>query len=378
MRDSHIPTSSIVSGGKLACFFSTSGHSGVDRIMKNLIPSIAARGVEVDLLHVRKHGPYLDSVPENVRVIDLGVSSTVPAFFPVMRYLKRERPTVLLSDKDKVNRLAYFARKAAGVDTRLVFRMGTTVTKDLEGKSKLKRLSHYLSMHHLYPQISTVIVPSAGVADDMSLFAEIDRSHITVVHNPIVTPNFLNKVKQAAEHPWLSDSEIPVILGVGELSGRKAFDVLINAFSLVRRQRLCRLILVGKGRKREELEALVSKLELTESVSIVGFQENPFSYMSEADVFVSASTFEGFGNVIVEAMAAGTPVVATDCPSGPREILKDGRLGHLVPVNDEQAMADAISSMLDKPTSKGVLADAVNDYHIDTITDQYLTALGLG
>jgi len=377
MSDTTFPHRHSPKQARLACLFATSGHSGVDRIMKNLIPSIASRGIGVDLLHVRKHGPYLDNVPDNVRVIDLGVSNTVPAFFPVMRYLRKNKPDVLLSDKDKVNRLAYLATKFTGVDTRLVFRMGTTVSNDLATCGKFKQWTHYRSMHHLYPKVSTVIVPSLGVANDMAEFAKISVDDITVVHNPIVTPSFLEKMKDSTDHPWFGQTDIPVILGVGELTRRKGFDVLLKAFAQTLAQRPCRLVILGKGKALSELTSLSESLGITDFVDFLGFQDNPSKYMKAAELFVSASTHEGFGNVIVEAMAAGTPVVATDCPSGPREILKDGRLGRLVPVNDVDAMAQAITHMLIDPTPQDVLADAMHEYHIDTITDQYLAALGI-
>ncbi len=345
--------------------------------MKNLIPSIASRGIEVDLLHVRKHGPFLDNVPDNVQVIDLGVSNTLPAFFPVMKYLKSARPDVLLTDKDKVNRLAYLAKKMAGVDTRLVFRTGTTVSKDLASRSKWDQWMNYCSMHHLYPKASSVVVPSTGVAEDMAEFANISRETITVIHNPVVTPDSLKKMEQSSNHPWFGQNKIPVILGVGELTPRKGFDVLLKAFAQVLAQRPCRLAILGKGRALPDLMALSETLGIVGSVSFLGFQANPNKYMKEADMFVLASRYEGFGNVLVEAMSAGTPVVATDCPSGPREILKEGRLGLLVPVDDVDAMSKAMIQTLDEPIPRNVLSDAVSEYHIDIITDQYLTVLGL-
>jgi glycosyltransferase involved in cell wall biosynthesis len=170
---------------------------------------------------------------------------------------------------------------------------------------------------------------------------------------------------------------VPVILGVGELCARKDFGTLIRAFALVRRERPARLVILGKGRQREKLEALARELGVGADVSLPGFVNNPYPYMKRASLFVLSSAYEGFGNVLVEALATGTPVVATDCPSGPREILEDGRYGPLVPVGDVRRLASSILDTLAHPPEPPLLVQAAERFRVESSAVQYLTALGI-
>ncbi len=362
---------------RIAGLFSTSGHSGVDRIMKNLLPAIAERGYGIDLLHVRRHGPYLEGAHPDIRIIDLGTRHSQLALPAVVRYLRHHRPGALLSDKDKINRMALWARNLARVPTRLVFRMGTTVSEDLKGRSRWSRMVHRWSIHNLYPRADAVVMPSYGAADDLARFGNIDRHHITVVRNPLITPAMLELAREQPDHPWLQgERRVPVILGVGELGARKGFSTLIEAFARLRKERPCRLLILGRGRERERLLEQARTLGVEKDVDLPGFKENPFAYMRRADLFVLSSVYEGFGNVLVEAMALGTPVVSTDCPSGPGEVLEGGRHGPLVPVGDSEAMAGAMARVLDTPPDPEMLRRAVGDYTLDEVTSHYLRVLG--
>jgi glycosyltransferase involved in cell wall biosynthesis len=166
------------------------------------------------------------------------------------------------------------------------------------------------------------------------------------------------------------------VLGVGELGARKDFATLIRAVARVRERRRCRLLIIGRGRQRDALLALGNELGFGDDLALPGFVENPYAYMRAADVFVSSSRYEGFANVVAEALAAGVPVVSTDCPSGPREILENGKYGRLVPVGDDAAMATAIASTLDAPPTRETLRTAAQRYRVDAVAEGYLAALG--
>ena len=362
---------------KIACFFATSGHSGVDRAMKHLIPALVERGYPVDLLHVRKHGPHIEGEMSGLRRIDLGSSHVYPSLPALVRYLRRERPTVMLSDKDRVNRTALLARFLAGVDTRLVLSSGTTISIDLASRGAFDRWLQRNSMGKLYGFADRVIVTSRGVADDMAAYTGLARSKIEVVPSPVVPEYCFHQTLPRPDHPWFQAGEPPVILGVGELCMRKDFATLIRAFARVRSQRRCRLVILGKGRQHEELLALARELGVAEDVDLAGFQPNPYAFMQHAALFAFTSRWEGLGFVVIEALAVGTPVVSTDCPSGPREILQDGRYGPLVPVGDDEAMAQAMAQTLDNPLPADVLKEAARPYEIEASTDAYLAALGL-
>lgn len=362
---------------RIACFIATSGHSGVDRAMRHLIPAMARRGYAVDLLKVRKHGPELDDLPEGVRVIDLGSSHVYNSLPAVVRYLRRERPAVMLADKDRVNRTALLARKLAGVDTRLVLSSGTTISIDLAHRGAFERWLQRTSMGKLYPYADQVIVTCEGVADDMSAYTGLPRHLIQAVPSPVVPQSLFDQAQPRPDHPWFAPGELPVIVSVGELGARKDFATLIHAFAKVRQQRPCRLVLVGRGRQREELQALAESLGVAEAVDFPGFQPNPYAYMAHAALFAFTSRWEGLGFVLIEALAVGTPVVSTDCPSGPSEILQGGKYGPLVPVGDADTLAAAMLTTLNHPPAADFLREAALPYEIEHSTTAYLKALGL-
>ena len=362
---------------RIACFFSTSGHSGVDRAARHLIPALARRGYRVDLLKVRGHGPELDEIPEGVTLIDLGSRHTFACLPAVSRYLRRSRPVVMLSDKDKVNRVALFARALAQAPTRLVFRSGTTISIDLATRGAVERWIQRNSMGRLYPFADQVIVASEGVAEDMTDYTGLARGRIRVVPPPVVPASLFEADPPCPDHPWFGHRDTPLILSAGELCSRKDFATLLRAFARVHAERPCRLMILGKGAARERLLALAAELGVAEHVALPGYVANAYAYMSHADLFAFTSRWEGLGFVLIEALAVGTPVVSTDCPNGPREILEEGRYGPLVPVGDEHALARAMMATLENPLPKPVLQQAARPYEIEASTDAYLEVMGL-
>jgi glycosyltransferase involved in cell wall biosynthesis len=365
------------SSGPIACFFSTSGHSGVDRIARHLLPGMAARGYRVDLLKVRGHGPELAATHPNLRVIDLGHRSTYACLPALVRYLRRARPAALLADKDRVNRTALLARAMARVDTRLLLRLGTTVSVNLASRGRLERNLQRASMHHLYRFADAVLVPSRGVAEDLAAFAGLDRHLIRIVPSPVVPERLFEAPPPPPAHPWLGDPEVPLVLGMGELGPRKDFPTLLRGFARLRARRPCRLMILGRGGQRQRLLDLAQSLGIAADVALPGFVAEPYPYLAHADLFAFTSRWEGLGFVLIEALALGTPVVSTDCPSGPREILHDGRYGRLVPVGDDAALADAMAETLAVPPARAELASAARPYAIEPAVSAYLAAMGL-
>lgn len=361
----------------LALFLATSGHSGVDRIMRNLVPEFARFGLRIDLLKVKGHGPYWDELPHGVRIVDLGASHVNTALPALVRYLHRNRPEALLSDKDKVNRTALAARALARVDTRVAVRIGTTVSKNLERRGWWARKTQMASIRLFYRHADGILTPSEGAAEDLAGIAGLPVEAVTVVPSPVLTDRFEAMAEEAVDHPWLKPGELPVVLGVGELCARKDFATLLKAFAELRRVRPCRLIIGGEGRQRDKLLLLAHDLGVSDDVDLPGFLSNPYAYMRRAKVFALTSVCEGMPVVLIEAMACGTPVVSTECPSGPREVLGDGRYGHLVPVGDSSALAKKLAEMLDRPTSPEALHEATMPYTVTNSARQYLNALGL-
>lgn len=363
---------------KIAIFLATSGHSGVDRIAAHLVPELARRGYAVDLLKVDRHGPNLGPLPAGVREIRLGTRHVYSALPAIVGYLRREQPAVLFTDKDRVNRTALISTAVAGTRTRVVVGTGTTLSIELANRGWLDRRLQIWSVRYLYPRAYNVIVTSRGVADDMARYTGLERSRITPAQPPTIDPRRVEHARNSVPpHPWLESCEPPVVLGVGELSGRKDYAMLVRAFAALRKSRPCRLVILGEGDKRRELEELTHSLGITEYVDMPGFVADPYPYMAHAAVFAHASRWEGLGMVLVEALALGTPVVAADCPSGPREVLADGRYGTLVPVGDAPAMTEALARTLDAPPFPYHLRRAAEPFCAEPAVDNYLRAMGL-
>jgi len=227
----------------------------------------------------------------------------------------------------------------------------------------------------VYPWADGVIAVSEGVARGLCRIPGIPPERVTVIYNPVIPADLEVKAAQPVAHPWLAPGQPPVVLGVGKLKLQKDFSTLLRAFRRVRDRREAHLIIIGEGRRRHHLEDVVRHLGLSADVALPGYQENPFAWMSKASVFVLSSLWEGLPGVLIEAMASGCPVVSTDCPSGPREILLDGALGPLVPVSDDEAMAGAILSVLDAPIEPERLRARAQLFLVDPSVDRYLAVL---
>lgn len=362
---------------RIAFFLSTSGHSGVDRVAKHLLPALARRGYRVDLLKVRRHGPELSDTDARIRILDLGHRQTYACLPNLVRYLRRERPTVMLSDKDRVNRTALLARGLARVDTRLLLRSGTTLSVDLASRGVLERWLQRLSIGRLYPLADQIVVPSTGAADDMASYTGLARELIRVVPSPVVPESLFDAAVPPPQHPWFHDPDSPLILGAGELGSRKDFETLLRGFARLRARRRCRLMIIGRGRGRDRLLALAEELGIADDFELPGFIPEPYPYLAHADLFAFTSRWEGLGFVLIEALALGTPVVSTDCPSGPYEILQGGRYGRLIPVGDDAALADAMAATLRTPPPAEQLKQAARPYAVEAAADAYLSVMGL-
>jgi glycosyltransferase involved in cell wall biosynthesis len=192
-----------------------------------------------------------------------------------------------------------------------------------------------------------------------------------------VSPAMLAKAAEPAPHPWLEPGQPPVVMGLGRLVPQKDFPTLIRAFARVRAERPARLLIVGPGSAaaQAELRALAAALGCAEDTALPGPTLNPFAYLARAGVFVLSSLHEGLPGVVIQALACGAPVVATDCPSGPREILKGGRFGRLVPMGDAAAIAEAITATLDAPGDRAPRVARAMEFSVDRSVDRYLALL---
>jgi len=231
-------------------------------------------------------------------------------------------------------------------------------------------------MRWLYRYAKAIVMPSAGAALDFSQTTNIPLDRIAVVPSPIVTPELRRQSEAPIDHPWFKAGQPPVILGVGELSTRKDFATLLRAFAALPDNPNYRLVILGRGRQQQQLESLARQLGISDRLSLPGFIANPYPYMKQARLLALTSRWEGLGIVLVESLALGTPVVATNCPSGPAQVLGDGRFGSLAPVGDHLAVAQAIQQQLNHPPSETQFQQAVAPYLLNSSLAGYLQAMG--
>jgi glycosyltransferase involved in cell wall biosynthesis len=358
---------------RLAIFLPGLYDGGAERTLLNLAEGMAAKGFLVDLVLARAEGPYMAEIPDSVRVIDLKATRVMTCLPALVHYLRSERPVALLATL-YANIIALWARRMTGIPQRLILNEQNTLSSVSNGEKDLRWKLYPELAKWFYPWADAVTAVSQGVADDLSLTTRLSPSRIQVIYNPIVTPALQKKSATLLEDPWFRTGEPPVVLGVGRLTAQKAFNVLIEAFAQVRKSQPARLVILGEGEERPILEALIKQLGLEQAVKLPGFVANPYPYMAHAALFVLSSRWEGLPTVLVEAMSLRTPVVATDCPSGPQEILKNGQYGQLVPVDDPGALALAIQNSLAQRATFPP-DESWKPYELDFIADQYLNLL---
>lgn len=356
----------------LRCLFG----GGTERVMINLANSFTECGLKVDLVLAHKSGPYLSQVAPSVRIIDLKSPKLAASVPKLINYLQQVQPLSMLSALHYPSEIAIFAKNVARVKTRVVIAEQNTLSVEAQNLPQRTAQLSPLKARLFYPWANGIVAVSKGVADDLAQVIKLPRNQIKVIYNPVIPPNIIEKSQQSIKHPWFNQGEPPVILGVGRLIEQKDFPTLIRAFAQVRKVRPSRLMILGVGTEKPYLEQLIRELELENDVTILGFQENPYAYMARASVFALSSAWEGFGNVIVEALAVGTPVVSTNCFSGPAEILADGKYGSLVPVGDSQAMANSILEVL---SGNFKLADSnwLSQFTYSQAASKYLDVLHL-
>ena len=366
---------------RIAIFLPSLTGGGAERMAVRLANEFSSRGFEIHLVLANNEGPYSSSVSDNIEVFDLNaiqlpgyrMMGSLPS---LIQYLNDSTPDVLLSLMTHTNIVALLAKRFVKHNQRVVVSERNHLAEKVSGSDSL--LTNFLPplVRITYRDADHIIPISNGVAESLVTTCDLSTSNMTVIYNPAYSPEILRKSQKSTDHKWLVNDEYATILGVGRLTKQKNFAYLIKAFRRIRDQNeRTRLIILGEGSQRNALSSLIGKYSLEEYVDLPGFVENPFKYMAGADVFVLSSLWEGFGNVIVESLACGTPVVSTDCPSGPAEILNNGEFGNLVPMNDHQVLAEEIIQSLNEETPAELLQTRAMDFSIGNVSNEYLPIL---
>ncbi len=361
---------------------------GAQRRMVLLARAFAERGCDVDLLVVDPSGPLREEVSSGVQLVSLDrwwtrvppmalkkrwrVMASLPS---LVSYLRRERPTALMPTSHSACVTALLASQIAHVSTRCVARIDSVPSRAPELAGTRTQRRRMRKARRFFPRADALIAISQGVADDLIGEIGVRPERVTVIHNPIDKREIRERASAPLEHPWFERGKPPVVLGAGRFVAQKDFATLLRAFARVRAKREARLLILGEGPERLALESLAQELGVAADVSLPGFVVNPLPYMKRASVFVMSSAWEGFGHVLLEALACGCAVVSTDCPSGPAEILEGGSFGPLVPVGDDAALAGAVEGVLDQLPDPARLVKRVDAFDIDQIADRYLKVL---
>lgn len=352
------------------------GQGGADRVTLTLLKMLDRRQFHPTLVLLRREGEFLDDIPTDVPIYDFGVPDVSLAWPQATRLLHQHRPDIILSTSSGTNVLVCLAHYLSRQKSRLVLSERNIV---FHGEYTLKRRLMVWLKRLFYGRADLITAISQCLKEDLVEKLGLPADQIFVVYNPVVDDEILLQATEPLDHPWFQEG-IPVILGTGRLVKQKDFPTLIRAFQYVRQQRPCRLLILGEGSQRPELETLVQTLGLGTDVELPGFDKNPFKYMARCAVFVQTPIHEGLGNVLIQAMACGAPVISTNCPCGPSEIIQtDGEDGFLVPVGDAQAIAGKILYLLDHPEKREAMAacgrQSAERFRAETILARYVAAI---
>lgn len=352
--------------------------TGVPRVQLNIVTCLAARGYAVDLVLITGALPEDErkALSECVRVIEFGKTRVASAFLTLTAYFRKANPKAVISAEQHLNVIAVSALKLSRVNASISISMH--VPPSLEASKPIWRKGRWVPIlaHWLYPHADAIVAISSKMADSLADVSKISRQSIKVIYNPVVGDVLFKKSEQSPG-PLFDKINSPIVLAVGSFHRRKGFLDLVEAFAVLRAKYDLDLVILGEGSLRSELEARIRDLGLIDSVWMPGAVSNPYAWMARARLFVLPSYFEGLPTVLIEAMACGCPVVATDCPTGPSEILQDGRYGELVPMRDPQALAAAMGRTLDCSLDSETLKTRAMDFHDEKIVDQYLDVLGV-
>lgn len=360
---------------RIAIFFPQLTAGGVQRCLLLLAKGFLDQGFDVDVVVGQADGPFRTHIPIGVSLIDLHANHLRSALPGLIRYLRSFTPSALLSAQTHANILAIWACRLSNRNIRLVVSEHNDMTAVVNAQDAGKDRYRPIFARFFYPWANEIVAVSGGVANSLSKIAGLPRESIHVIYNPLIPENLENLKQAPCPHPWLQDIERKIVIAAGRLEPQKDYPSLIHAFASLSRRLNIALIILGEGSERQHLEALIKQQRLESVVHLAGYVENVYAYFVRASAFVLSSAWEGFPSVLIEAMACGIPVISTDCPSGPREILEGGNFGRLVPVGNPLILANAIETTLANPESVKSAKERALEFTINRSVTNYLPLL---
>lgn len=356
--------------------FLIAGHrtGGDTRVVLNLVNQFAKKNLSVDLILASAAKIPSDRIPASIRIIDLQSPVTARTLSALkllpglIRYLRREKPSVLVANLVFTNAIVVLAKLLAFSPVKLVLVEHLALSTNASDAPQSRFILRLMRL--FYPMADAVVSVSAQMAKQLETELHLDRN-LKIIHNPVVDDALHRQAQVPLDHAWLQPNQPPVFLGVGRLAVQKDFETLIRAFALLREAMPARLIILGEGALHEQLKALIKELGIEADVQLPGFVANPYPYMRRASTFVLSSRWEALPTVLIEAIACRCQVVATDCPYGAREILDDGAIGQLVEIADPIALAQAMARSIQAPIDLEVLQQRAKDFSVDRVAAQY-------
>ena len=350
------------------------GGGGAERATVDLLRSIDRERFRVVLALFSQCGSFLSQLPDDIQVYNLRGESRYDfrLVWRLAKLLQHEHPSIVFSVLRYANLVTLLAQRLTGAQVRVVVNEQNLPSAEfaLFGGAQVKGWF----LRRLYPHADRVTVISKGIARELTSLYGIPRHKVQVIPNPVDVARIRAMGAVQLKHPWFQLG-VPVLVAAGRLHPQKGFTYLIRAFAIVRDAMPCKLVILGEGPQRHTLEQLVTKLSLSDDVTLLGFQDNPYNYMRSSTAFILSSLYEGFGNVLVEALALGVPVISTRCPVGPEEIIAHEKTGLLVPPANENALAQAILRLLKDAGLRRRLSahglERAMDFDVKRIVSQY-------
>jgi glycosyltransferase involved in cell wall biosynthesis len=351
---------------------------GAERVHLNLAEDFVARGLRVDLVVGKYYGSLKDKVPAGVRLVSLDAGRVLFSLPQYLRYLAIARPPIVLSSVENISIVACLGRLLSRHKHRLVVRLDNALKDPGSLLLQPARAGWVTAIAGTFWMADALIAVSAGLQRQLRLLPGIRRKRVECIHNPVVDANFAAKLAGPVDVPSTVRTDLPWVVAAGRLHGHKDYPTLLRAFAAIRREIPAQLLILGEGGERAALESLAQSLGIAQDAHFLGYVENPLPIMARAQVFALTSTQEGFGNVLVEALAAGTHVVATDCPHGPRDILRH-EFGTLTRIGDVDGIAAALSKQMrapKRPISQALMTH-LESFQVRPIGNRYLDVLGI-
>ncbi len=341
-----VPDDAIAKGMSAAIYIHDLSPGGVERQCLVLARELQDRGVDITLVVHQVRGELVPLLPKGLPVVNLNGRRTLEDVFRLRRFLRDEKPSLLLANVDHNNIAAAMATAISGTSTRLVICQHNPLTAGFHDTVNWKHRTVPMFYRMLAPHIDHAVAVSDGIAQELVANAGLPRSKVTTIFNAVIGKDFDERAAAPVRHPWFQHRDRPVFVSAGRLVEMKDHRTLLRAFALHLVHHPSKLLILGNGPMLNELQNLAQTLGISDHVEMTGFVENPLPFMRAADAFVLSSRSEGFGNVIVEALGCGTPVVSTDCPHGPSDILADGEFGVLVPPRNPEALSLALRDIV--------------------------------